>query len=100
MQTIDANLLTGRDKHYEKVREYKIGYSNDGENFKEYEEDGNVKVGTYLVIAEMVGHLKVSLQGFQNLLKDVKLSPMLEASVGEHLVRGTILIHDFIKWGA
>ena len=37
-------LLTGRDKHFEKVREYKIGYSDDGKTFTEYKEDGKIRV--------------------------------------------------------
>jgi len=43
-KTIRYIATQGRDKHFEKVREYKIAYSNDGRNFMEYKEGGKVKM--------------------------------------------------------
>ncbi|XP_065065364.1 uncharacterized protein LOC135691427 isoform X2 [Rhopilema esculentum] len=43
-RTIGYIATQGRDKYYEKVREYKIAVSFDGKNFQDYKEDGKVRV--------------------------------------------------------
>jgi len=43
--TVIWNISSGRDVFHEHVKEYKLAFSNDGSNFRVYQENGKEKVG-------------------------------------------------------